>query len=537
MSDEEDADNVVEDDSVGHPSSFNPNAPEFVPGAKLTAGVSFQSNVGGSLDVAADADIASGPSLVFGGSSRFLERYKHLQNPDPHDGTLRQRTRHDGNTTPQSSAQLGTASASSRVAKSSGSSSGPKLNAAASQVHVQLNSLLVHARTVDKILQVVDSHFDHFNEVNLITALHRLATVVLAPRRSALRRDVRFKRLTQKLSDTLRHSEVGLLKPQDLSNIAWALTKLGLLNAVLFGHLSDHILRTITAFQPVNLSMTLWAFARSGFLDEKLFAAAATEVKLQLREFQPQQIANTTWAMAKSGFVDEGLFHSAADLALEKLGEFQPMNYSMLLYSFALAKLPHPQLFKEVGRQCTAKSLSSAASAPHVVTNLALAFSDSGIVEQQVFHSIATAAAAWLHDFRTQQIATLAQAFARAEVRHERLFTSMTTEVVARLAEFKPQDLQDLLAAYDSLGLSTAIIAHAIEAATQQESGECNESEDGLTMQAVVIRVFLIAIALAVAGFAFYTRLEQHEGSNAGWRSSATTAAEAGEPFSIGMTN
>lgn len=524
MSDEVDADKLLGERPITRPSPFNPNAPAFVPTAKL--GSSVKSNAGGAAGFAACTGTSGGPSLVFGGSSRFLERYQHLQTPDPPAANLRQRTRLDGNTAATSTGTSGAAATSSWASGSSGPSSGPKSSAAASTWHVQLNSMLVHARTVDNILQVVDSHFEHFNAVNLITALHRMATVVLAPRRSALRRDVRFKRLVQKLSDTLRHSGVGFLKPQDLSNIAWALTKLGLLNAVLFGHLSDHILATIGDFQPVNLSMTLWAFARSGFLDEKLFASAAAEVRRQLRDFQPQQIANTTWAMAKSGFVDEGLFHSAADLALEKLGEFQPMNYSMLLYSFALAKLSHPRLFQEVGRQCTAKALSSAASAPHVVTNLALAFSDSGVVEQHVFDAIATAAGAWLHEFRTQQIATLAQAFARAEVRHERLFALMSTAVVARLAEFKQQDLQDLLAAYDCLGLPTAVIAHAMEAAAQKESGEHGEGEESLTMQAAIVRGVLIAIAAVIACYAVYAKLEQHGIIGAGPRSSVSTVAD-----------
>merc|ERR1719333_97096 len=150
--------------------------------------------------------------------------------------------------------------------------------------------------------------------------------------------------------------------------------------------------------------MTLWAFARSGFLGEKLFRAASTEVKTRLPDFQPQQIANTTWAMAKSGFVDEEVFLSAASLALQKLQHFQPMNYSMLLYSFALAKLPHPKLFEEVGRRCTVEALTQANSAPHVVTNLAIAFSDAGIANQAVFNNIAKVASTSLHDFRTQQI-------------------------------------------------------------------------------------------------------------------------------------
>jgi len=459
-----------EEDSADPPalpeSTFNKNAPAFVP-----AGVGRRAPV-----VEAGASAEKGPSLVFGGGGDFLSKYQRHE-----AGTSQARQRR----APPRGGDLG-AGAGGIGGDFGGIARG---SPAPDRVNVQLNSLLVHARTVDKILQVVDSHFEHFNAVNLITALHRLATVVLAARRGALRRDVRFKRLIHRLSDTLRNADADTLKPQDLSNIAWALTKLGLLNAVLFGHLSEHIMQTIQHFEPVNLSMTLWAFARSGFLDEKLFRSASGEVKRQLPDFQPQQIANTTWAMAKSGFVDEEVFDTAANLALRKLPDFQPMNYSMLLYSFALAKLPHPKLFEEVGRRCTVEALSSALSAPHVVTNLALAFSEAGVVNVAVFDAIAQVAANTISDFRTQQISTLAQAFARAEVQHAQLLRSISTSVVGRLAEFKQQDLQDLLAAYQSLGAPTTDIARAIEAQNWEDSNDWS----------VYTRVFALALLVVAA--------------------------------------
>lgn len=453
----------AEDASRASPpaSAFDPNAPVFVPGKRAELG--READGGGEASVDAAAAV-KGPSLVFSGGGDFLSKYRNQQREQ--EATKPRQRRGGGEAAPRGAA------------------------AAPDRVNVQLNSMLVHARHHDKILQVVDGHFDHFNAVNLITALHRLATVVLAARKGALRRDARFKRLIHRLTDTLRSAEAGALKPQDLSNVAWALTKLGLLNAVLFGNLSDHIMKTIHNFEPVNLSMTLWAFARSGFLDERLFRAAATEVKRQLPDFQPQQIANTTWAMAKSGFVDEEVFFSAADLALQKLQHFQPMNYSMLLYSFALAKLPHPKLFEEVGQRCTVEALSSALSAPHVVTNLALAFSDAGVVNDAVFGAIAQVASTSLHDFRTQQISTLTQAFARAEVRHERLFNRISAAVVARLAEFKQQDLQELLDAYQSLGVSTADIARAIEA---QQTGE---KQDGPNVWLIMLSLLVSILVL-----------------------------------------
>lgn len=458
---------TVKNHSGAAPPGLDANAPVFVPGRQEVK-EGKASRVG---------EETCGPSLVFGGGGDFLSKYRSLQrNQEVAQPRLRKNV-----TAPvqQDAAAVGTAA--------NGVSAPERLN-------LQLNSMLVHARSFEKILQVVEQHFDDFNGVNLITALHRLALQCnesrgSAARKSALRRDVRFKRLISRLSDTLRNSEAGDLKPQDLSNIAWALTKIGLLNGALFGHLMVHIMNTIHNFEPVNLSMTLWAFARSGFLDEKLFRVAATEVKRQLPEFEPQQIANTTWAMAKSGFVDEEVFLSAADLALQKLPSFQPMNSSMLLYSFALAKLPHPKLFEEVGKRCSVEALTQANSAPHVVTNLAIAFSDAGIANQAVFNNIAKVASTSLHDFRTQQIASLTQAFAKAELRNERLFASISAAVVERLDEFKQQDLQDLLKAYQSLGVSTVEIARAIDA--QQQVQEVDSDKNFWLVIALILTLLL----------------------------------------------
>eukprot|EP00927_Polykrikos_kofoidii_P046766 TRINITY_DN40905_c0_g1_i1.p1 TRINITY_DN40905_c0_g1~~TRINITY_DN40905_c0_g1_i1.p1 ORF type:complete len:486 (-),score=92.03 TRINITY_DN40905_c0_g1_i1:89-1546(-) len=459
-------------------STFDPHAQEFLPGDSLDSvgDVSWGgSSHGGSFEGSATSFGSQGSSLVFGGGGDFLSKYQNV-------GKRQERDR-------SASGEVGPRGP--RYRKGSSDCGSSRSNPAPDRVNVQLNSLLVNARAVDKILQVVDTHFNHFNAVNMITALHRLATEVIVARRGALRRDPRFKRLIYRLSETLRSANAGALKPQDLSNVAWALTKLGLLNAVLFGHLSDHIESTIRDFEPVNLSMTLWAFARSGFLDEKLFLASAAEVKRQLPDFQPQQIANTTWAMAKSGFVDRVLFESAADLALEKLADFQPMNYSMLLYSFALAKLPHPRLFEEVGKRCTVQALSSAMSAPHVVTNLALAFSEAGVVNAGVFDTIAKVASNTLHEFRAQQITTLAKAFAAAQVKHDRLFSAITSSVVARLAQFKPQDIQGLLSSYERLGIPTGDIGRALD--TQHSDQDLGSNFWSiLTALAFVLLVILI---------------------------------------------
>lgn len=414
---------------------LDPKAPEFHPASAKSSGrwggprICADAHLDLSLPAQTlrESQVDCPGSLIFGGGGSFLSKYRDVK-PGAEDGS-----------------------------GSHGEGSRRQSPTAPERVHVQLNSLIVNANSAGRILQVVESHFDEFNAVNLITALHRLATLATGNQKVMLRRDNRLRKLLNQLSDTLLRAELGHLKPQDLSNVAWAFAKLGLLNAVLFRRLSAHIMQTLSDFEPVNLSMTLWAFARSGFMEKGLFAAATAEVKRLLPLFQPQQIANTTWALAKSNFVDQELFAAAAEVALERLDEFQPMNYSMLVYSFAIAQISHPQLFEEVALRCTVQGLLASPSPPHVVTNLALAFSEVQERGSGVFELLAQVACRCLHDFRPGQIATLAQAFARAQVNHERLFACITKATQSRHTEFSDAVLQDIRSSFEVLGRSDGL--------------------------------------------------------------------------------
>merc|ERR1719174_2340888 len=178
--------------------------------------------------------------------------------------------------------------------------------------------------------------------------------------------------------------------------------------------------------------------------------------------------------MAKSGFVDEELFQAAASLALEKMEEFQPMNFSMLLYSFALARVSHFELFDKVGERCSTSVLISVPSAPHVVTNLALAYSEAGVSNPGVFAAVSEVVQTTIDDFKPQQVGTLVRAFAGANVRDEKLLDTVTATAVARLTEFKQQELQDLISSLESLQYPTARIVNEIEAQQWQSQGQAD---------------------------------------------------------------
>eukprot|EP00930_Biecheleria_cincta_P088511 TRINITY_DN77755_c0_g1_i1.p1 TRINITY_DN77755_c0_g1~~TRINITY_DN77755_c0_g1_i1.p1 ORF type:complete len:477 (-),score=96.00 TRINITY_DN77755_c0_g1_i1:37-1467(-) len=449
---------------------LNPGSAEFLPASLASKSSGSQSPPSGVPESLVKEEAtpggSRGSSLIFGGGGTFLSKYAAKEEPSAEQAKLRKR----GN--------------------------GAKDTAVPDRINIQLNQQIVNSRSPDRILEVVSDAFDQLNEVNLITALHRLASQTHANKKATVRRDPRFKRLIQRLGEAVRSSSTSTqFKPQDLSNIAWALTKLGILNMTLFNNVSELIVERISEFEPVNLSMTLWAFARSGVMEKKLFRAAIKEAKARMPDFQPQQVANTAWAVAKSGFIDQELFTLAAEHAIERLDTFQPMNFSMLLYSFALAKQPHPRLFDEVGKRCTTKALSQALSAPHAISNLALAYSEAGIDNPGVFEAMAQVAADRLYDFSIQQVITLAQAFATAQIPHEKLFKSLSSSATSRLAEFRHVELQELLGAFKALDISTKRIDDALAASYKAQDGTASPSWN---VNAILmwVTVFVIAIAL-----------------------------------------
>lgn len=364
--------------------------------------------------------------------------------------------------------------------------------------NVQLNNLIVRCRSTDRILEVFEANLQHSNTVNLVTTLHRLASVAASVGKVSLRRDARFKKLVTKLSQVLNSTGGDELQAQDLSNIAWALTKLGHVNNAILDCIAQHVIRAVHSFEPVNISMTLWAFAKAGVQNEALFQVVAKEVKCQLNIFEPQQIANTVWAMAKCSFVDRELFMAAADTAVQKINQFEPMSFSMLVYAFAIAEVKHDELFEVVGTFCTVERLSSPVSSPHVVAKVVLAYATAGYFDEQVFANVAEVSIANLHDFTMLQIATLATSFAKANIADQRLFTAFSDAIVHRSTELKHQEFREICQAFESLGLSTAEMRSVTEA-SGPKSNMTRKHYDDWHIYVILAVVVLLGILLVAA--------------------------------------
>ena len=70
----------------------------------------------------------------------------------------------------------------------------------------------------------------------------------------------------------------------------------------------------IEDFNAQDVSNTAWAFTRLGQKNEPLFAALATAAERRMKEFSAQAISNTVWAFAAASRSDEPLFVKLARL-------------------------------------------------------------------------------------------------------------------------------------------------------------------------------------------------------------------------------
>lgn len=193
--------------------------------------------------------------------------------------------------------------------------------------HMPLNKEITSKESAEEILDLCDQKMSEWDEVNLLTALHRVAK---SPDRERVFSDSRFYVMVEEV--WLTHSnfngyalantawafaslgwELPLIRAlaaaslpmisdfgsQSIANMAWALARMQVVNCPLLNSLSAQALPTLTEANPQNLSNTAWAFSKRGFLPKPLMDAIAAAALPLITEFTSQEMANSVWSCSK----------------------------------------------------------------------------------------------------------------------------------------------------------------------------------------------------------------------------------------------
>lgn len=161
-----------------------------------------------------------------------------------------------------------------------------------------LNDEIITCKGARCILALFGERGHEFNHVNMVTALHRIAK---AKGGLQIRSSACLSQLVEavvapmvdgsaaRAAETARAAvaergpmHCGRVFPpptrehQNMSNTAWALSKLAIVDTPCFHAIASAALPTITAFNAQDLANTLWAFAKLDFGDDTLRAAISS---------------------------------------------------------------------------------------------------------------------------------------------------------------------------------------------------------------------------------------------------------------------
>ena len=241
------------------------------------------------------------------------------------------------------------------------------------------------------LLATVVAHLPQMNLVNLSTAIHRLAKLTANdPRAQAeLQQHKTMGELLQAITTAFARLDSGEVQPQSLSNVAWSLAAMRLLDRPLIQVVAQLTVANINRFKPFELSTMLWALAKLGSMQQaktwsakSVFHAAAAHIMKQVQHFgfrclattawafatakqrharlfrsiasrmvlmvhvaNCQEMANTTWAFGTADFHDDQLFTELAEKALLRLDEFKPQELSNMLWGFATNSFFHEAFY------------------------------------------------------------------------------------------------------------------------------------------------------------------------------------------------
>lgn len=272
----------------------------------------------------------------------------------------------------------------------------------------RLNYKLKDAKDWKGILRQVEMNLDTFNEVNIATALHRLAKIARDSNEKAkILRDPRLSSLEAKAQENMK-----LFTPQQLSNSAWACATLSYNSMPLLRGIEAEAMMKLDRFNSQDLTNTIWAYAKLSYKPKQLMNGIAREALHKLYDFNPQGLANTLWAFATLNHYGDqysDLLTGIANEAMKKIQNFNPQNLANSCWAYARLNF-HPG--------------------------------------DMLLEKIANAVVAKVDYFKPQELANLIWAMAKLNYRCERLLSSVSYAADRRLNQYNPQNLANTCWAY-----------------------------------------------------------------------------------------
>eukprot|EP00884_Botryococcus_braunii_P015817 jgi/Botrbrau1/2919/Bobra.0036s0052.1 len=325
-----------------------------------------------------------------------------------------------------------------------GHGSGGRRQAVEINVNKAITKRLASAVHYQRVLDVVAESVESFDEVNVATALHRLAKLQ-PPNSSGNQSPIvftpQFRELVFAIKRLLKRFE-----SQAVSNTMWAFATLSFYpDNDLLDQLAHHAASIISTFRPQATSNTLWAFAKLGYTPcEPLLRAAAAQMTLDLTKSVPQDISNGLWAYATlRQYPGAGLLDAAARQATNVIRQFKPQEIANTLWSYAtLNHDPGNALLDAMAIQMVERIQQFR---PQAISNSLWAYAKLGYNPGKELLAVTSRRAqTMLHQYTSQEVANTLWAVATLD--HNpgaALLDAAAVQILRRIEQFSPQDVSN----------------------------------------------------------------------------------------------
>lgn len=389
--------------------------------------------------------------------------------------------------------------------------------------------------SLEELAQTVAKFLPMMNLVNLTTSAHRMAKMVAddsCAQAHMLREIPVFKQVCHAIADTIDCERAEDIKPQALSNVAWALATARYVDIQAIQLIIQRALQILPRFKPFELSTMLWATAKLSKLEpgkfqvipmkqffdasaaymmdarvpisfrcfsmivwafatakqrhNQLFANFAIGMIRKIHEADSQELANTTWAYATLGLNDTDFYHSLAEKAISNLESFKPQELSSMLWGFATSGFYHENFFLHAALVAQSKVLHS-----QHLANVFWAYSNACPRQDLNRHLMLSILPQCIHqvcNFKAEELSIVAfavsQAFGDSSGTMEelpplvaRFFDSAIALALAQLDNFSVQSLLNITKAIVQLGLIDSELVTIVGTEVVHRANMMNSSE------------------------------------------------------------
>lgn len=193
------------------------------------------------------------------------------------------------------------------------------------------------------LLALIDEHCQHFNAINVATALHRLSK--LHPESQELLAEKSLNLLVLKAAEVLETCDA-----RAISTIAHAAAALNLRDLELAKAIVAAGLRDFEQLDRQGTANLCWALVKLPRVKgrKKLAKRIALKSQQLVKDYTQQELCNVLWALGKLQIRDNKLMSRAAEVSKGHLERFSPQGLATLAASFARCGVFVESLLEEI---------------------------------------------------------------------------------------------------------------------------------------------------------------------------------------------